>query len=172
MRSPGVVDRRAALQITKTNPLFGTGPGTFAIPYAQLKRPESEMSRLVHNDYLEQACDSGLPGFSAYLVLVAGVLFLTGKPLFIGSSAVKAANQTSNPAQKRSARAEIAKSYPMGATQVDWQRFAVWLGLVGWSTQGLFEFGLYIPALAWVAFSFMGWLLGTPRQDMRAVSRS
>jgi len=25
--------------------------------------------------------------------------------------------------------------------------------------QGLFEFGLYIPALAWPAFTFIGWLL-------------
>src|SRR5439155_2143972 len=50
---------RAAIQTVKQRPLFGTGPGTFAIPYQKLKAPEAEMSRLVHNDYLEQASDSG-----------------------------------------------------------------------------------------------------------------
>jgi hypothetical protein len=37
---------------------------------------------------------------------------------------------------------------------------AVWLGVLGWSLQSLVEFGLYIPALAWPAFTFLGWLLG------------
>ena len=54
---------RAAVQTAKDKPLFGTGPGTFAIAYQKIKRPESEMARLVHNDYLEQASDSGLVGF-------------------------------------------------------------------------------------------------------------
>ena len=36
--------------------------------------------------------------------------------------------------------------------------FAVWLGVLGWSLQSLVEFGLYIPALAWPAFTFLGWL--------------
>ena len=55
---------RAAVQTAKDKPLFGTGPGTFAIAYQKIKRPESEMARLVHNDYLEQASDSGLVGLS------------------------------------------------------------------------------------------------------------
>ena len=53
---------QAALQTAKDKPLFGTGPGTFAIAYEKIKRPESEMARLVHNDYLEQASDSGVVG--------------------------------------------------------------------------------------------------------------
>jgi hypothetical protein len=40
-------------------------------------------------------------------------------------------------------------------------RFGVWLGLLGWALQGFFEFGLYIPALAWSGFALMGWLLAT-----------
>jgi hypothetical protein len=36
----------------------------------------------------------------------------------------------------------------------------VWLGLVGWALQSFIEFGLYIPAVAWVAFGLLGWLLG------------
>jgi O-antigen ligase len=57
---------RAALQIVENKPLLGTGPGTFGVTYAKIKRPEAEMARLAHNDYLQQASDSGLPGFVAF----------------------------------------------------------------------------------------------------------
>ena len=33
---------------------------------------------------------------------------------------------------------------------------AIFIGLLGWFIQGLGEFGLYIPALAWTAFTFLG----------------
>lgn len=62
---------RAALEITREHPLLGTGPGTFSILYQQLKRPEDEMARLCHNDYLEQACDSGILGCLAYTAMIA-----------------------------------------------------------------------------------------------------
>jgi Lipid A core - O-antigen ligase and related enzymes len=58
---------RAAAQITADHPILGSGPGTFQHPYERIKAPESEMARLVHNDYLEQFSDSGI---------VAGVCFL------------------------------------------------------------------------------------------------
>jgi O-antigen ligase len=38
--------------------------------------------------------------------------------------------------------------------------FAVFLGLVGWFVQCLSEFSLYVPALAWTAFTLVGWLCG------------
>jgi hypothetical protein len=48
--------------------------------------------------------------------------------------------------------------------------FAVWLGVLGWALQGLLEFDLYIPALAWPALTLLGWLLGrtrsTPSEDL------
>lgn len=56
----------AAAQNIKLRPVFGSGPGTFAAVYQELKPPEAEMARLVHNDYLQQASDSGV---------VAGLLF-------------------------------------------------------------------------------------------------
>jgi O-antigen ligase len=115
---------RAALQTTAEKPLWGTGPGTFAIPYEKIKRPESEMSRLVHNDYLEQASDSGILGFLVYTAFIGFTLWLT-RP----------------------------------AATTDRLRFAIWLGVLGWSLQSWFEFSLYIPALAWPAFTFMGFLL-------------
>ena len=120
----------AALRIAVANPLLGTGPGTFAIPYKEIKRPESEMARLTHNDYLQQASDSGLVGFVFYMAFVAGALYF-GRPW----SAVSAGDQET-------------------------LRLSIWLGLLGWSLQSLFEFGLYIPALAWYGFACLGLLLG------------
>ncbi|MDI9400807.1 MAG: O-antigen ligase family protein [Limisphaerales bacterium] len=63
--------RAAALNI-RANPLLGSGPGTFAIPYQESKNPESEMARLCHNDYLEQATDSGIVAALAYLAFIGG----------------------------------------------------------------------------------------------------
>jgi putative inorganic carbon (HCO3(-)) transporter len=40
----------------------------------------------------------------------------------------------------------------------DWGRFAVWLGVAGLAVQEFVEFSLYIPALAWPLFLFLGWL--------------
>jgi hypothetical protein len=65
---------RAAVQTLVAHPLLGTGPGTFMVAYKQLKAPESEVTRLVHNDYLQQGSDSGLPGLLLYLAFVWGTL--------------------------------------------------------------------------------------------------
>ena len=90
------------------------------------------MTRLVHNNYLEQASDSGVIGFLTFLALIIGLLtFLY-----------------------RKSRREPAL-------------FFVWLGLLGWALQGLVEFGLYIPALAWPAFLLFGWLLGLDLKSTR-----
>jgi len=48
--------------IVLDHPILGGGPGSFEELYRERKRPEAEMSRLVHNDYLQQASDSGIPG--------------------------------------------------------------------------------------------------------------
>ena len=147
---------RAAVQTVKAEPLFGTGPGTFAIAYQKVKRPESEMARLTHNDYLQQASDSGVVGWLAYTVFIVGAL---------AWSFPRAGDRTGNAGgAQRSARPTLGGerdpgSTPSGGTP-DWLTFAVWLGVLGWSLQSLFEFGLYIPALAWPAFTFLGWLLG------------
>lgn len=63
---------RAAILTAIEHPVFGTGPGTFSKAYARLKRPDEEMARLTHNDYLEQACDSGLIGFLTFLAWIGG----------------------------------------------------------------------------------------------------
>ena len=38
--------------------------------------------------------------------------------------------------------------------------FAIFIGLLGWFVQGLGEFSLYVPALAWTAFALLGCSLG------------
>jgi len=73
---------RAAVQTTAQNPWFGSGPGTFQRPYAQLKAPEAEMARLAHNDYLEQFSDSGIPGGLAYTAWIIVALWVIAKKLW------------------------------------------------------------------------------------------
>ena len=57
-----------------SNPVTGAGPGTFMIYYGELKRDDAEMARLAHNDFIQQASDSGLIGFLAYVGFVLGSL--------------------------------------------------------------------------------------------------
>jgi len=117
---------RAAWEITKNHPILGSGPGTFSVAYKKIKAPGAEMTRLVHNNYLEQACDSGVFGFLAFSAFVFGALAFLYRKL-----------------------------------NMDLIRFAVLVGVLGWAAQGFVEFGLYIPAIAWPAFLFLGWLLGS-----------
>jgi hypothetical protein len=118
---------RAAAQITAAHPLVGSGPGTFGVPYAQIKSPQSEMARLTHNDFLEQFCDSGVPGGLLYSAWIILALVVVGKKLWRSDDRLAA---------------------------------AIFLGLLGWFAQGLGEFGLYVPALAWTAFTLLGGLVG------------
>ena len=64
----------AAFQTAAKHPLLGTGPGTFSVSHAQVKDPEAEMARLAHNDYLEQASDSGWVGLISYTMWIFGAL--------------------------------------------------------------------------------------------------
>jgi hypothetical protein len=67
---------RAALLVIKAHPLIGTGPGTFQVPYRQLKRADDEATKLCHDDYLQQASDSGIPGFVTYTAMIIVILYL------------------------------------------------------------------------------------------------
>jgi hypothetical protein len=63
---------RAAWKTLATNPILGSGPGTFMVSYKKLKPPEAEMARLAHNDFLQQGSDSGWPGLLAYAAWILG----------------------------------------------------------------------------------------------------
>ena len=78
----------AAIKTAIEEPFLGTGPGTFRISYQKHRPPGSEPTRLTHNDYLQQASDSGWPGFVLYTVfLVSSVWKLSRRqftdPVFI-----------------------------------------------------------------------------------------
>jgi O-antigen ligase len=126
---------QAASHTAARHPVFGTGPGTFFIPYMEIKRPESEPARLVHNDYLEQASDSGVVGFLSYAAFIVTGLAWTFK------------------------KCRPSFNVPNSDAQQNWLLFGIWLGLVGWALQGFIEFGLYIPGEAWPAFALFGWLM-------------
>lgn len=67
---------KVAVSIAAENPILGSGPGTFGTLYKTRKSSESEMARLAHNDYLQQASDSGLPAFLLFTTLIAGSVAL------------------------------------------------------------------------------------------------
>ena len=117
----------AAVETAAQNPVFGSGPGTFQRPYANLKSPDAEMARLTHNDYLEQFSDSGLVAGLAYSAWICLALAVIGKKLW-----------------------RSRDLFP----------FAIFAGLLAWFAQGLGEFSLYIPALAFIAFTLLGSLVG------------
>lgn len=123
---------RAAVTVTRENPVFGSGPGTFQRPYARLKSPEAEMARLTHNDYLEQFSDSGIIGGLSYAAWIAVTLWAIGRRVWRAG---------------------------------DWLAFAIFSGLLGWFAQGFLEFSLYVPALAWTAFTLAGCLVASPREE-------
>lgn len=79
---------QAAWQTAVKKPVVGTGPGTFAIAYEAVKKPESEMARLTHNDYLQQASDSGFPGLITYIAFIGGMLWIGYRRLDWQKSAV------------------------------------------------------------------------------------
>src|SRR5438034_3600482 len=65
---------RASWAITMSHPILGSGPGTFSVAYKKIKAPWAEMTRLAHNNYLEQASDSGVLGFFSFAAFVFGSL--------------------------------------------------------------------------------------------------
>ena len=121
----------AAVKTAADEPLLGSGPGTFQIAYKRHRPPEAEPTRLTHNDYLQQASDSGVPGFLLYMAFFGGATWV------------------------------LARRRMMEPVHV-----AMRLGLLTWMLQGVVEFGLYIPALAWPAWLMLGWLLALPTNQV------
>jgi len=66
----------AAWRTLGSKPILGSGPGTFMVSYKSLKSPEAEMTRLVHNDYLQQGSDSGWIGLITFTAWFLGGTFI------------------------------------------------------------------------------------------------
>ena len=69
----------AAWDNSLAHPLLGSGPGTFLRVFSQVKSEDAEMARLTHNDYLQQASDSGWPSALVYLAWI-GLPLLVARP--------------------------------------------------------------------------------------------
>lgn len=78
---------KAGWQISMEHPLFGSGPGTFMRAFSKIKPEDAEMTRLTHNDYLQQASDAGWPSAVMYIVWIAGSLWLL-RPGSLGNNLV------------------------------------------------------------------------------------
>lgn len=115
----------SCLKTLKDSPVVGNGPGSFQRTYARNRSPGAEPARLAHNDYLQQAADSGVIGMAAFVAW------------FMGGVAIL----------YRDSRSDVI-------------RIAVWVGLAAIAGQSWIEFGLYVPAVSWVAFFLFGWLGG------------
>ena len=121
---------QAALHIAREHPVVGTGPGTFGPAYKPILPPNAEWARLVHNDYLEQASDSGIIGFLTFCGLILGSIVHIYRYILKEEGCFQMVS------------------------------FSVWLGLLGLFMHSGMEFNLYYPALAWPVFFLLGWLLG------------
>ncbi len=165
---------QAAVKLTAERPWLGSGPGTFRVGYKRLKSSEAEMTRLVHNDYLQQAADSGIPGFLLYATFVIGSIFALHRKRALRRS-VASEDRRHSLGQPPEGGALPRRRYepPVGAelhSTGSSRAFAAWLGLAAFAAQSLVEFGLYIPALAWPFFALLGWSWGAESAVKRPLS--
>ncbi len=151
---------RAAAQTALAHPLFGSGPGTFATAYERLKDPRSEMARLAHNDYLEQASDSGFIGAALYAVWIAGAMVCAFP--FRPRTVAKTGLAPANPRSQKPLLDELVRS------DENWFRYSIWLGLLGWALQCFVEFNFYQPSLTWPALALLGMLAQQITPEERA----
>lgn len=77
---------KGTLDIIKQNPVFGTGPGTFAAafePYAAgyMEYLPNTGVDMAHNDYLQIAACLGIPGLLLYLGFLGSLLIRAGRSI-------------------------------------------------------------------------------------------
>lgn len=78
---------KAGWQTSLDYPVLGSGPGTFMRSFSKIKPEDAEMTRLTHNDYLQQASDSGWPSAIMFLAWIGGSLWFL-RPKVIGKDLV------------------------------------------------------------------------------------
>jgi len=118
------------------NILFSHRARHFWAVYKQIKPPNAEWARLTHNDYLEQATDSGIIGFLAFAGLIVGLMAYLYRYRF----------------QK------------IGHDNM--VRFAVWLGLLGLFLHSGMEFNLVLSGIGLACIFSVGLALGIWRSEV------
>ena len=132
---------RAAVQTTGQNPLIGTGPGSFQRPYAKIrdelaaKYPQKELPEMARLTHNDYLEQFSDSGIPGGIFYATWIILTLAA---IGRRVWKTGNQI---------------------------RFAIYAGALGWFIQGVGEFGLYIPALAWTAFTLLGCALASARNQ-------
>ena len=119
---------QAAVRIGAEHPVLGTGPGTFLKLYSQYKASEDESTKLVHNNYLQMWCDSGLLGFLAFLLWLPRSLWVWW-----------------------------SRRNHLMADQKAIQTL-VWCACMAFAIHSLVDFNLYLPGNAWPVFVLLGFL--------------
>jgi O-antigen ligase len=73
---------RKSIEVTISNPLFGVGPGMFAVASSDLAKAEGDPAlwQQTHNTYTQVSSETGLPGLVIYLGLVLAILNATRIP--------------------------------------------------------------------------------------------
>lgn len=117
---------RAAFEIGKDHPFLGTGPGTFMVMYSKYKMQNEEYSRLVHNNYLQMWCDSGIPGLISFILILPGILFYTCRKLL----------------ERTPERDELS--------------IWAWSACLFFTLHSLVDFDLYVLGTSWVVFLLLG----------------
>jgi hypothetical protein len=123
---------RAAVQTTAKNPLLGTGPGTFQRPYAKIrdelaaKNPQKELPEMARLAHNDYLEQFSDSGIPGGIFYAVWIFLALAT---IGRRVWKSGNQIT---------------------------FAIFAGLLGWFVQEIGEFSLYVPALAWTAFTLLG----------------
>ncbi len=120
-----------ALPLIRDFPVFGTGGGSFYTSYIRYRTPRPGFFEHAHNDYVEIAADSGVPGLAILLALAASTAWQALRILRLRHS-----------------------SLPRGIA------FGVLMAIVALAIHSTVDFNLQIPAnaLTLVLILAMGWI--------------
>lgn len=89
----GSIDSRSVIwggsvEIFKNFPFLGGGPGSFVIYFPEFRRPDyflgeiSNVTLYSHNYYLDLLCETGVLGFSTFMMMWCGIMLLGLKVLW------------------------------------------------------------------------------------------
>lgn len=128
---------KAAYKIGLDYPLLGSGPGTFSTMYLRYKSPGSEITRLVHNNYLQMWSDSGFLGFLTFMIWLPGSLILW------------------------------ARCWRHVALKQRVVPSLLWCACTAFAIHSFVDFDLYMISNAWPIFVLLGYLINTRPVEMK-----